>query len=268
MEEGVSTRYPQAGGGKREGKSLSATLRGNTHTTFPVRAANSQGSRLPARRRQPARSPAPLTAASGRRRAVPLGGRRGGFPTFLRGAAAMRPWRSAERGRSRERGQEREQGRRRGARAGLAGAGSAGGAKPPEPPPPLHWSRALPICRHRPGTLPAAPWPQTSPAPAPRSVPGVHSPPPGSSSRSARGAGLGVPPGHEDTPPPQGPQPSPMPSGGSTSCIRQPCLPLSQHPGGVEAGRSCPCLSFPCSRKRHFFGVYFYSGLFDGERVG
>lgn len=111
----------------------------------------------------------------------------------------MCPWRSAERGRSRERGRERERGRR-GARAGLAGAGSAGGAKPPGPPPPLHWSRALPICRRRSGTLPVCeppPAPGAAPRPlpaAPRSPPRGARSPPGCTGHSG-GSGRPAPPG-------------------------------------------------------------------------
>lgn len=156
-----------------------------THTTFAVRqqtagaAACLRGA-----------GSLPLTAASGRRRSAPLGEETWGrLPTFLRGSSAMCPWRSSERGRSREqewgpeRERERERGRRRGARTGLAGAGSAGGAKPAGPPGPLHWSTALPISRRCTGTLPVCEPPPGAPPAIPAAPPGcavsleVHCPP-------------------------------------------------------------------------------------------
>lgn len=143
-----STGNPQAAGRDREGKSLAAALRGDTDIhTHPHNFLQPGSKQL---RELPDRSRASLTAHSGRGRLVPVAGWARGtvpyLPAWRRGYVSMA---LAERSRQRERGRER------GARTGLAGAGSAGGAKPPSLPPPLHWSRALPICRHHPGTLPA-----------------------------------------------------------------------------------------------------------------
>lgn len=168
---GSSTGYPQAAGKDREGKSLAAALRGDTdtqtsthtRTTFSTRAANSSGSCLTAGARPSPRSRSggdSFPSRAGERGTVPY------LPAWRRGYVSMA---LAEREPGRERGRER------GARTGLAGAGSAGGAKPPRLPPPLHWSRALPICRHHPGTLPACePPPGTGrdPNPLPTYCPG------------------------------------------------------------------------------------------------
>lgn len=135
----------------------------HTRTTFSARAANSSGSCLTTAARPSPRSRGgdhSFPSGAGVRGTVPY------LPAWRRGYVSMAL-------REREPGRQRE--RERGARTGLAGAGSAGGAKPAGLPPPLHWSRALPICRHHPGTLPACePPPGTGrdPNPAPTACPG------------------------------------------------------------------------------------------------
>lgn len=118
---------------------------------------------------------------------------RRGCPTFLRSSAAMCPWCSADR--DRDRGRDRDEWhRRRGARCGLLGAAAGG----PVPPPSLHnWSRALPILRRLPGTLPVPPIRTRLPHRLPQlRTPRAHRSPPGprcaARPRAPRGA---APPG-------------------------------------------------------------------------
>lgn len=149
----------------------------HTHPhNFLHRAANSSGSCLTADARPSPRSRGggdSLPSRAGDQGTVPY------LPAWHRGYVSMAL-------------SQRERGRQRGARTGLAGAGSAGGAKPPGPPPPLHWSRALPICRHHPGTLPACePPPGTGrvPNPLPTVCPEFAVSSPGSPPRSGQRLG-------------------------------------------------------------------------------
>lgn len=196
-EGGAVPGTPRLGGGKREGKSLPATSRGDTDTdtrtrippaprpSFPRRSRKQPGGgggvggreaafacAAPVARPQPGAPHRGVGAAAKPRSSR---GEDGGtvsyLPAWCRGYLSMALGGAGKKkpGRSREPG-NRERGRRRGARAGLAGAGSAGGAKPPGPPPPFHWSRALPIYRYRPGTLPVCePPPGAGAAPHPLS---------------------------------------------------------------------------------------------------